>query len=359
MYYGFSVYFGLDNTKEENIQLLKDAHSLGFERVFTSLHIPEANYEVLKVEVREFFNLSKEYDMDIISDISPNTFKFLDLEDMDLKGLRDMGVKTIRIDFGYSEENIAKMSRNEYGIKIQLNASTITERFFEELDKYSPDYSNIDALHNFYPRIGTGISEECMIDKNRILKKRGIKPCAFVQSNNRKRSPLKDGLPTLEDHRGLSVREAANHLFALENESVFIGDSLPAYEELKDLSSLKQDVVELDIEIKTNDELILRILNNIYSSRTDEARDAIRASESRLILEGGTIEPFNTVSKKYGDISVDNKDYMRYMGELEILKRNQEADPRTNIVASVLQKDFYLLKYICNGKKFHFNIINK
>ena len=359
MYYGFSVYFGLDNTKEENIQLLKDAHSLGFERVFTSLHIPEANYEVLKVEVREFFNLSKEYDMDIISDISPNTFKFLDLEDMDLKGLRDMGVKTIRIDFGYSEENIAKMSRNEYGIKIQLNASTITERFFEELDKYSPDYSNIDALHNFYPRIGTGISEECMIDKNRILKKRGIKPCAFVQSNNRKRSPLKDGLPTLEDHRGLSVREAANHLFALENESVFIGDSLPAYEELKDLSSLKQDVVELDIEIKTNDELILRILNNIYSSRTDEARDVIRASESRLILEGGTIEPFNTVSKKYGDISVDNKDYMRYMGELEILKRNQEADPRTNIVASVLQKDFYLLKYICNGKKFHFNIINK
>lgn len=359
MYYGFSVYFGLDNTKEENIQLLKDAHSLGFERVFTSLHIPEANYEVLKVEVREFFNLSKEYDMDIISDISPNTFKFLDLEDMDLKGLRDMGVKTIRIDFGYSEENIAKMSRNEYGIKIQLNASTITERFFEELDKYSPNYSNIDALHNFYPRIGTGISEECMIDKNRILKKRGIKPCAFVQSNNRKRSPLKDGLPTLEDHRGLSVKEAANHLFALENESVFIGDSLPAYEELKDLSSLNQDVVELDIEIKTNDELILRILNNIYSSRTDEARDAIRASESRLILEGGTIEPFNTVSKKYGDISIDNKDYMRYMGELEILKRNQEADPRTNIVASVLQKDFYLLKYICNGKKFHFNIINK
>jgi uncharacterized protein len=359
MYYGFSVYFGLDNTKEESIQLFKDAHSLGFGRIFTSLHIPEANYEVLKVEVREFFNVAKEYDMDIISDISPNTFKFLDLEDMDLKGLRDMGVKTIRIDFGYSEENIAKMSRNEYGIKIQLNASTITERFFEELDKYSPNYSNIDALHNFYPRIGTGISEECMIDKNRILKKRGIKPCAFVQSNNRKRSPLKDGLPTLEDHRGLSVKEAANHLFALENESVFIGDSLPTYEELKDLSSLKQDVVELDIEIKTNDELILRILNNIYSSRTDEARDAIRASESRLILEGGIIEPFNTVSKKYGDISIDNKDYMRYMGELEILKRNQDADTRTNIVASVLQKDFYLLKYICNGKKFHFNIINK
>ena len=58
-----------------------------------------------------------------------------------------------------------------------------------------------------------------MLEKNKILNKRGIKTCAFVQSNNRKRSPLMDGLPTLEDHRGLDVRKAANHLFALNNES--------------------------------------------------------------------------------------------------------------------------------------------
>jgi uncharacterized protein len=357
MSYGFSIYFGLDNTKEENIKLLKDAHELGFTRIFTSLHIPEANYDILKVEVRNFFKLAKEYDMDIISDISPNTFKFLDLEDMDLKGLRDMGVKTIRIDFGYSEENIAKMSKNQYGIKIQLNASTITEEFFERLDKYSPDYKNIDALHNFYPRVGTGISEECMIKKNYLLKIRGIKPCAFVQSNNRKRSPLKDGLPTLEDHRGIRVREATNHLFALGNTSVFIGDSLPSFNELKALSSLNPEVIELDIKVKNKDEITLRLLDEVYSARTDEARDAIRASESRLILNGDVIEPYNTVNKEFGDITIDNKDYLRYMGELQILKTNQEKDSRTNVVASVLQKDFYLLKYIHGGKKFHFNIV--
>lgn len=352
MSFGFSVYFGLDNSKEENIKLLKDAHNLGFTRIFTSLHIPEANYEVLKAEVKEFFELAKDYDMDIISDISPNTFKFLDLDDMDLKGLRDMGVKTIRIDFGYSEEDIAKMSKNQYGIKIQLNASTITEEFFKKLDRYSPAYENIDALHNFYPRIGTGISEECMIKKNSILKVREIKPCAFVQSNNRKRSPLKDGLPTLESHRGISVREAANHLFALGNTSVFIGDSLPSIEELKELSSLNPEVIELDIKVKTNDEITLRLLNEVYSARTDEARDAIRASESRLILKEDIIEPYNNVNKEVGDITIDNKDYLRYMGELQILKMNQEKDSRTNVVASILQKDLYLLKYIQGGKKF-------
>lgn len=356
---GFSVYFGLDNTMKENINLLINAQRLGFTRIFTSLHIPEANYEVLKSEVKEFFKLAKEKNMDIISDISPNTFKFLELENMDLKGLMELGVKTIRIDFGYTEDEIAKMSKNPYGIKIQLNASTVTREFFEKLDKYNPDYKNIDALHNFYPRRGTGISEECMLEKNKMMHKRGIKVCAFVQSNNRKRSPLRDGLPTLEDHRDLEVREAANHLFALGNDSVFIGDSLPSLEELKDLSRLKEDAVELDIELKVKDSVITKLLAEVYSSRTDDARDAIRAAESRLSLGTDIINPLNTVDKKYGDVTIDNIDYQRYMGELQILKVSQKADKRTNVVASVLHNRLYLLKYIKSGKKFYFNIINK
>ena len=357
MSFGFSVYFGLDNKKEENINLLNDAHRLGFKRVFTSLHIPEANYDILKSEIKEFLELARKYDMDIISDISPNTFKFLDLEDMDLKGLKYMGIKTIRIDFGYDEESIAKISNNAYGIKIQLNASTITEDFLEKLDKYNTNYNNIDALHNFYPRIGTGISEECMIQKNKLLKKRKIKIGAFVQSNHKKRSPLKDGLPTLEDHRGVDVREAANHLFAIGNDDVFIGDSLPSKKELEELSSLKSDAVELRINLHIKDEVCERLLKETYKSRADEARDAIRASESRLILNGDIIKQLNTVDKEYGDITIDNEHYARYMGELQILKTNQKSDSRINKVASIIQDDFYLLKYIRNQKKFYFKII--
>lgn len=357
MSFGFSVYFGLDNTKEENMSLLKDAYELGFKRVFTSLHIPEANYDVLKSEISDFLALARQYDLDIISDISPNTFKLLDLEDMDLKGLRDMGVKTIRIDFGYDEESIASMTNNEYGIKIQLNASTVTSSFLEKLDKYSPNYNNIDALHNFYPRVGTGISEECMVEKNKLLHERNIKVGAFVQSNHRKRSPLKDGLPTLEDHRDIKVRQAANHLFAIGNEDVFIGDSFPSKKELKDLATLKCDCVELRINLHVKDEVCERLLKKTYTSRADEARDAIRASESRLILNEDIIKAINTVDKNYGDVCIDNEGYKRYMGELQILKTNQKADMRTNKVASIIQSDIYLLKYIINEKKFYFNII--
>ncbi|MGL6131151.1 MAG: DUF871 domain-containing protein [Fusobacteriaceae bacterium] len=351
---GFSVYFGLDNTKDENIQLLKDAHKLGFTRIFTSLHIPEADYSILKKEVKEFFELAKDYNMDIISDISPNTFTFLDLENSDLEGLKDLGVKTIRIDFGYSEEEISIMSQNKFGIKIQLNASTITESFFKNLDKFSPNYTNIDALHNFYPRKNTGISEECMIKKNNMLKYRKIKVYAFVQSNYRKRSPMRDGLPTLEAHRNCDVKVAGNHLFAIGNDGVFIGDSLPSFEELTSLQSLEKDCVQLRISQKVKEENCLRLLEKKYSSRTDSARDAIRAAESRLYLENCSIQSENTIEKKYGDITIDNKGYSRYMGELQIVLREIEKDERTNVVASVLEEDFYLLKYIVDGKRFCF-----
>ena len=48
---GISLYPGLDNTLEENLQLLDAAAKYGIRRVFTSLHIPETNVAVLKKEL--------------------------------------------------------------------------------------------------------------------------------------------------------------------------------------------------------------------------------------------------------------------------------------------------------------------
>lgn len=98
------------------------------------------------------------------------------------------------------------------------------------------------------------------------------------------------------------------------------------------------------------------MLKETYTQRIDEARDAIRAAESRLLLNGETIEPFNTIDKNFGDITLDNVNYMRYMGKLQILKTNQKADIRTNVIASVTKDYLYLLKYIDGGKRFYFNI---
>ena len=51
---------------------------------------------------------------------------------------------------------------------------------------------------------------------------------------------------------------------------------------------------------------------------------------------------------------IDNKDYLRYMGELEIIKKSQPADKRSNVVGRVTECELFMLKYITPGRKFSF-----
>ena len=48
---GISIYPGLDNTLEENLDLIRKASQFGLKRIFTSLHIPETNRQALKREL--------------------------------------------------------------------------------------------------------------------------------------------------------------------------------------------------------------------------------------------------------------------------------------------------------------------
>lgn len=49
---GISIYLGLDNTIEENLQLIKTAYKYGIKRIFTSLHIPETNVNLLQEQLQ-------------------------------------------------------------------------------------------------------------------------------------------------------------------------------------------------------------------------------------------------------------------------------------------------------------------
>ncbi|WP_303817869.1 MupG family TIM beta-alpha barrel fold protein, partial [Selenomonas ruminantium] len=88
---GISLYPGLDNTLEENLQLLSAAAACGIRRVFTSLHIPETDTAVLKRELAEILAAARKYDMEIISDISPRTLSMLDMPEFDLAAFQKLG----------------------------------------------------------------------------------------------------------------------------------------------------------------------------------------------------------------------------------------------------------------------------
>lgn len=353
---GISIYPGLDNTLEENIDLIERAHHCGFRRIFTSLHIPETNYDALKSELSDLLRTARRCDMEVISDISPATMELLGIREFSPSAFRMLGITTLRLDYGFGLEEIAELTRNKLGLRIQLNASTITGRMLSALMELKANFHQLDALHNFYPRRGTGISEEFMVRKTMMLHKVGIKTGAFVPSQHRRRSPLKDGLPTLEDHREESADLAARHLIALGIDSVFIADSLPSDDELQLVGSLTDDLVTLQARLLTGNTFQQKLLSHTFTARPDEARDAIRASESRDLLKklDGIIQPNNTIIRPIGAITIDNQQYQRYMGELQIIRTPQEADARTNVAAIVDENEVNLLQYITPGRKFSF-----
>ena len=53
-----------------------------------------------------------------------------------------------------------------------------------------------------------------------------------------------------------------------------------------------------------------------------------------------------------GSVTIDNKNYQRYMGELQLIKNPQTADARTNVVAMIDENEIKMLSYITPGRKF-------
>lgn len=355
---GISIYIGLDNTLEENLQLIKDAADWRIKSIFTSFHIPETDTAKFKAEAQATLKSAKELGFDIISDISPNTMEILGMgsKAIDYASIAKLGITIIRLDDGFSPLEIAALSRNPYGLKVQLNASTCTESLMINLEENNAAFNNISALHNFYPRENTGISEKFCIEKNWLLHEYGIKTGAFIPSMNRPRSPIKAGLPTLEEHRTCSFDFALRHLIATGVDDVFVGDSLPSEEELKLLSLMPAHQVNLRADIKTKNPELMELLRQCYHTRADEARDCFRAEECRIYCKKNnlTVSPENTVARRAGDITLDNVNYQRYMGEMQILKCDLPADERVNVIASLNEEEQKLLKYLTSSTAFQF-----
>jgi hypothetical protein len=354
---GVSIFLGLKYSLEENIKFMRFAKKNGFEKIFTSLHIPEADYGIIINEFNALVKEAKLLGMEVIADISPKGFELLNIRKDDLKSIKRYGIDVLRIDFGFTPEEIANFSRNSWGLKIEINASTVTETFLKALDIYNPCYKNIQGCHNYYPRINTGISEQSIIKKNDMLKKFNLSISAFIPSLINKRGPIHEGLPTLEMHRHIAPEISAKHLYALGIDNVFFGDSIPSEKEILEVGFIPENIVELKVLPLTKDEISLKLLNHCYTNRSDSAEDVIRAVESRMNINYGTIKPKNTTYRNKGTVTVDNEAYLRYMGELQICKIELPEDSRVNIIGRVIDEELFLLDYIDDETKFRFKLI--
>lgn len=398
---GISLYPGLDNDKDKNIQLLKNAAALGYQRVFTSLHIPECNAETLRSDAIYLFSLADSLGLEIIADVSPLAQKILDIPELTPDSLKKIYISTVRFDYGTGAETIAAFSRE---MNVQLNASTARSVQLNALLKANADFSRIDGQHNFYPRPHTGLSSETIQRQNALLHRHDISAGVFVASQTGKRGPLYAGLPSMESLRGTAPCDAAPILTAIGCDSLIIGDSHPSFDELQALADPEtlakadarysrkalppkkdwkpEEPLPLHIHVLSSAPFVKSLLSRSFTNRPDPAADVIRANESRDEMKHCDIHPERNenkliieMPKEYaavfagpqllangkkssllpvGTVLLDNNDYGRYKGELQILTAPQPFDPRSNVIAQVTKEDVPLLSLISAEIPFRF-----
>lgn len=172
---------------------------------------------------------------------------------------------------------------------------------------------------------------------------------AFVPGDANLRHPLYLGLPTLEAHRSLHPLAALMDMVKMSVEHIYIGDG-----GLKEITArqfchyIKEQTVLLRGRAETID---FRYVQGDHENRQDAARDVIRSAAARFkaIPE---IHPENTIARSKGVITIDNSDYARYMGEIQITKTDLVADSKVNRVGQVITDDIDLIAYIGAGQKF-------
>jgi hypothetical protein len=341
---GISVYAGMEIDIEEILEYIEEAHNIGINLLFTSAHIPEVG-EKFEEDFERILNLCNELGITTIVDISKDYFERLDL--------KRYKIDYIRLDYGFTLKEAALMTK-EHGYGISVNATTFDEEQIERFIEYGGKLDKINACHNFYPRKDTGISEELFIEKNRIFKEYGIKTMAFISTQYRRRGPVYEGLPTLEMHRDINPIVSAQHLLKLGADFIVVGDAMASIEELKTLSSIKKDVTLLPIKLKDDISAVeLSLLNHIHTNRIDPGECTIRSQESRLIKEGSILPNNNNMPRRKYSITIDNEEYNRYEGELQILKKDLNPDPRVNVVADGYESRI-LIESLQPGEKFKF-----
>ena len=340
---GISIYLGMENTLEQNKALMLKARAYGFTKAFLSLHIPEAKEKAIQQELGEITALANKLHMDLLADITATT---------KVAG----GISQVRLDDGFSPQMVADYLREHLDHKVVLNASTVTAAFMDKLEQLEVPSDRLEALHNFYPRPHTGMGEDFFVRQNTMLRNHGLKIGAFVPSQTGKRGPVFEGLPTLEADRQGNTDLGARHLAALDVDGIFIGDNNPSEEELAALGAVKPCQVDLTLEVKGTADYLKELDGRVLTVRPDEARDVIRALETRRLAKGWNIMPYNAIARPVGAVTLDNNLAGRYKGELEIIKRPLEAAKSVNIIGQIPQEELFLLTYLKAGVSFSFKL---
>lgn len=340
--FGLSVFLGDELTQEKKNYLHKMKEA-GFTKVFTSLHIPEENAEQYLERLTELGSVMKKLGMELVADVSKGALAKIGVSifsSNELKQLKEKGLDGLRVDYGFSNQEIAFMSKE---LNIVLNASTITQKDVAELNHYGASFPHMVAMHNYYPRPETGLAKEVFQEKNHWLAEIGFTVAAFVPGDRQLRGPLYKQLPTLEDHRGMHPLAAAIEL--IEDcmvDEVYIGDPELTESTIYQFNRYISDETLVYFVRSANQSPYFKTVLGVHQNRWDPAKDVLRSADARF-REIPQITPYETVERLRGSVTIDNQNYQRYMGEIQVVVNDLPKDEKVNVSAIIRPEDLSLL----------------
>lgn len=339
--FGYSVYLSSYQKQIEHLEKLKVNDGY----IFISLHISEEFDDSYCERAYECCRELKNRNFKIIADVSIKTLEQFGTDSLiDLKA--KLNIWALRIDYGLSETEISALAKET---PLVLNASTIDKAFVKQLVDSG---ANILAMHNFYPRVDTGLDGQTLQEKTKELQDLGVKVLAFIPGDEELRGPIFEGLPTLEKHRYEKPYLAAVDFFInYKMDGVFIGDLIISHKQISLIKEyLEKDVIQIPaiLDKESSD-----IYDKTYTNRIDSPRTLIRFEESRMYANpGDKIEACNCVERSRGSITLDNYQYQRYSGEIQITKVDFPTDQKVNVIGKVADEYIRLIDCVDGGQKF-------
>lgn len=347
---GVSIYPSNSNVEEDKAYL-DLARSFGFTRIFTSLlEITGDTDEVVK-KFKHIIEYGNSLGMETILDINPGLFDQLGVRYDDLRFFKELGAVGIRLDLGFTGAEEAKMTRNPYGLKMEVNMSSGTN-YIDNVMSYQPNREHLYASHNFYPQKYSGISQQHFEQTTAMFHQYDLKTAAFVTSQFGELGPwpVQNGLCTLERHRNLPIQIQVTHFRLMDmTDDVIIGNAYATEKELKQVAEAyfaTHPSLEMDLaEGVTNTERKI-ILEEEHQYRGDRSVYMIRSSQPRRNYKEADIPSHDTFPIKRGDMVICNNNFGQYKGELQIALQDMENDGDRNVVGKLKEESLLLLDYL-------------
>lgn len=348
---------------EENLSYLERAAAKGFDVLFLALLAGKDSRDEVLARYKPICDKANELGFEIDCDVNPMVFKRLGVNasmfqgPIDLSFFTELGVDVMRLDLGMTSFEEVALANNKFGIKVCINGASVHDHVGELLSM-GADPDRLLGCHNYYPQRYTGVSLDFFEKGSANWAKRNMRLQAFVSSLEPKAFgpwPVTEGLPTLEMHRDLPIEVQTRHMMLLPGiTDILIGNAFASDAELDAMAAANDDCLVLDATAVPGLPVEqLEHASTRMSRRGDCGDYMVRTLESRF--KHPEVEPFNTVDVKRGDVTIANKLYGQYHGELHLALKDMKNDGKTNVVGHIDEAEHILLDYMTGSCAFRVN----